>query len=94
MIKWIILLIIIVIVIGSGCKWFYGWLSQGYFANGTKLKDVSSVDDKPPLEVKDKKFDNKKDLGKVPYDKKNKKSELDLKSVKPVSKNTQKGRCL
>ncbi|WP_339045827.1 hypothetical protein [Candidatus Mesenet endosymbiont of Agriotes lineatus] len=93
MIKWIILLII-AIIIGVGCKWFYEWLSQSYFSDDTKLKDVSSVDDKPPLEVKDKKFDNKKDLGKIPYDIKNKKSELHIKSVKSVSKNTKKGKHL
>ncbi|WP_339048276.1 hypothetical protein [Candidatus Mesenet endosymbiont of Phosphuga atrata] len=91
MIKWIILLIIIAIVIGAGCKWFYEWLSQSYFSDDTKLKDVSSVNDKPSLDVRDKKFNNKKDLGKIPYDKKN---ELDVKSVKSVLKNTKKGKHL
>lgn len=94
MIKWIIFLIIIAIIVGAGCKWLYWWLNQGYFAKGTKPKDVSSVGDKPPLDVKDKKFDNKKDLGKIPYDKRNKKNELKVKSVKSVLKNTKKGKQL
>ncbi|GHM58581.1 MAG: hypothetical protein sL5_06930 [Candidatus Mesenet longicola] len=94
MIKWIILLIIIAIVIGVGCKWFYQWLSQSYFSGDARLKDVSSVDDKPSLDVRDKKFDNKKDLGKIPYDIKNKKSKLHIKSVKSALKNTKKGRNL